>query len=189
MNYRNYAALAAALTLAGCGGFSLNKSAVKDPGADRAQGELSSLQADPDLASRAPAAIKDAQDAVGAAETPQTDPVLASHLAYVAQRKVETARALAEARQAEDRLNALRAQRAQPPVVSTAPNGAPVVQLPQGQSVPLNPNAPVVQAGPATPPAPPAPPPAVTVPPMTQTLSPNPNAPVVSAPQPPAQAN
>jgi hypothetical protein len=190
--------LAAALLLAGCkttlGTLGIDtRPAAKDPGADKARSELAALQADPDLASRAPAAIKEAQDAVNAAEVPQSNPVLASHLAYMAQRKVATARALAESRQAEDHLNSLRAQRAQP-LVSTAPNGTPEVQLPPGQTVPLNPGVPAVPTGPGTTgevSAPPAPAPTVTVPPMTPPVTSGANAPVVPVPQtaPAPQAN
>lgn len=184
-------AAAAALLLAGCkttlGTLGIDtRPAAKDPGADQAQNDLAALQADPDLASRAPAAIKEAQEAVSAAEVPQSDPVLASHLAYMAQRKVATARALAESRQAEDHMNSLRAQRAQPAVVSTAPNGAPVVQLPPGQAVPLSPGVPAVPIGPgaaAEATTAPAPAPTVTVPPMTQPVSSGSNAPVVPMPQ------
>jgi hypothetical protein len=189
------AAAVAALLLAGCGTLGMGRPEAKDPGADRALADLNALQADQDLASRAPAAIKDAQDAVDAAEVPQSDPLLANHLAYLAQRKVQTARALAEARLAEDRLNGARAQQAQPATVSTGPNGTPLLQLPPGQSLPLpqNPGVPTVQTGagtvPVVPAAPPAPAPKVTVPPMTPAYS-TPNAPVVPLPQQtaPAQA-
>lgn len=197
----------AALLLAGCKVIGIDtRGAAKDPGADQAQSELAGLQADPNLASRAPAAIKEAQDAVSAAEVPQSDPVLASHLAYMAERKVQIARALAESRQAEDQLDSLRAQRAaQPAAVSSAPNGAPVVQLPPGDTVPLNPSVPTVPAEPGAaagwapspaptvtvaPQAPPPPPPTVTVPPMTEPVNTNSKAPVVPMPdKTPAPAN
>jgi len=91
-------------TLASCFHF---QGAVKDPGADRARADLSQLQADPQLASRAPQALKEAEDAVNAAEVPQKDPALSTHLVYLADRKVQTARALAEAHVAEDQLKAL----------------------------------------------------------------------------------
>ena len=84
---------------------------VKSEGASAARSRLTQLQADPNLASRAPVAIKDAELAVAAAEMPQHDAELAAHQAYIAERKVDTARALAETRYAEDQRNALRMQR------------------------------------------------------------------------------
>jgi hypothetical protein len=80
---------------------------VKDPAADRVSADLSQLEADPQLAGRAPHALKEAQDAVAAAEVPQKDPALSAHLVYLADRKVQTARALAEAHVAEDQLKLL----------------------------------------------------------------------------------
>jgi outer membrane protein OmpA-like peptidoglycan-associated protein len=80
-------------------------------GAAEARSKLTQLQADPNLASRAPVAIKEADIAVRAAETPQTDADLATHKVYIADRKVDTARALAETRFAEDQRAALSAER------------------------------------------------------------------------------
>ncbi len=91
--------------LAGCA------SAVKDPGADRARAALLELQADNELATRAPVAIRDAENAVRAAEQPQDDPAVAKQLAYVAERRVAIAKALAERRHAEDQLGSLTAER------------------------------------------------------------------------------
>ena len=85
--------------------------AVKDPGADRARASLSTLQANPDLASRAPVAIKDAEAAVVAAETPQEDAGKARELAYTAEQKVAIAQAQAERRFEEDRLKSLGEER------------------------------------------------------------------------------
>lgn len=84
---------------------------VKSDGASAARTKLTQLQADPNLASRAPVAIKDAELAVAAAEMPQHDAPLAAHQAYIAERKVDTARALAETRYAEDQRTALSMQR------------------------------------------------------------------------------
>jgi len=92
-----------AAVLAACGYIE-----VRDPGADRVRAQLSALEADPALAGRAPEALKDAQDAVQAAGVPQRDAALSEHLVYLADRKVQIARALAEARAAEDRIDALR---------------------------------------------------------------------------------
>lgn len=90
---------AAALTLLAC-----QAVPVQDPAVDSARLELTQLQNDPLLASRAPAAIQDAQDAVEAAEKPQTDAAVKSHLAYLAGNKVKTAKAMATTRYNEDQL-------------------------------------------------------------------------------------
>ena len=80
-------------------------------GAAQARSKLTQLQSDQQLATRAPVAIKDADTAVRVAETPQTDAALAAHQVYIADRKVDTAIALAEARLAEDQRAALGAER------------------------------------------------------------------------------
>lgn len=84
---------------------------VKPTGPIAARAKLTELQADPRLSGRVPVALKDAELAVARAEMPQQDVELAAHLAYVADRKVDTARALAETRYAEDQRQALRQQR------------------------------------------------------------------------------
>lgn len=84
---------------------------MKSAGAIDARNKLIQLQANPDLASRAPVAMKDADTAVRAAEMPQTDEPLARHLALIADRKVETARALAQTALAEDQRTVLNEQR------------------------------------------------------------------------------
>lgn len=89
-------------TLAAC-----QSPAVQDPAIGPIRAALTELKATPDLASRAPTAISDAEKAVQAAEVPQRDPAVASHLVYVANNKVQTATALAQARYAEDRMKAL----------------------------------------------------------------------------------
>jgi outer membrane protein OmpA-like peptidoglycan-associated protein len=98
-------AIATAL-LAGCA-----SAPTKSTGAIDARNKLTQLQANPDLASRATVALKDADTAVRAAEAPQKDKVLAQHLALIADRKVETARALAQTALAEDQRTALNEQR------------------------------------------------------------------------------
>ena len=80
-------------------------------GAAQARSKLTQLQSHQDLATRAPVAIKDAEVAVSAAETPQTDEELEAHRVYIADRKVDTAWALAEARLTEDQRAALGADR------------------------------------------------------------------------------
>jgi outer membrane protein OmpA-like peptidoglycan-associated protein len=84
---------------------------VKPDGAMEARAKLTQLQTDPNLASRAAAAIKDADLAVRAAEQPEPDKALAAHRVYIADRKVDTAKALAETRFAEDQRVALTADR------------------------------------------------------------------------------
>lgn len=67
-------------------------------GADTARSKLTQLQSDPQLATRAPVAIKEAEAAVRAAEEPQADKEKGEHLVYIADRKVDIAQALAESR-------------------------------------------------------------------------------------------
>ena len=84
---------------------------LKPDGAAEVRSKLTQLQSDPNLASRAPLAIKEADAAVRTAEQPQPDTELAAHRVYLADRKVETARAQAETSLAEDQRAALSAQR------------------------------------------------------------------------------
>ena len=100
------AAAVAAVLLAACAA-----APVKPDGAAQARNKLTQLQSDPDLANRAPVAIKEAAAAVAVAEQPEPDAALAAHRVYLADRKVETARALAETRLAEDQRVSLSAQR------------------------------------------------------------------------------
>lgn len=90
------AAVAAAL-LAGCA------SAPQRPaGSQEVRAKLSELQSDAGYASRAPIAMKEAEQTVTEAERIEPDTVLAAHRVYIANRKVDSARALAETRLAED---------------------------------------------------------------------------------------
>jgi len=100
------AATVASVLLAACAAAPL-----KPDGAAEVRNKLTQLQSDPNLGSRAPLAIKEADIAVNTAELPQADKDLAAHRVYLADRKVETARALAETRFAEDQRAALSAQR------------------------------------------------------------------------------
>jgi outer membrane protein OmpA-like peptidoglycan-associated protein len=84
---------------------------VKPEGSAEVRSKLTQLQASPDLANRAPVAMKDAEAAVRAAEKPQLDEPLARHLVLIADRKVDTARALAETARAEDQRTTLSQQR------------------------------------------------------------------------------
>jgi outer membrane protein OmpA-like peptidoglycan-associated protein len=100
------AAVAAAL-LAACAA-----APIKPDGAAEARNKLLQLQSDPNLANRAPMAVHEAETAVSLAEQPEADPQLAAYRVYLADRKVETARAEAETRLAEDQRVVLSAQRA-----------------------------------------------------------------------------
>ena len=80
---------------------------MKPAGSAEVRNKLTQLQSDPTLANRATVATKDADAAVRAAETPQLDKPLAQHLVLIADRKVDTARALAETSRAEDQREAL----------------------------------------------------------------------------------
>src|SRR4051812_13748566 len=84
---------------------------MKPAGSAEVRSKLSQLQANPDLANRAPLAMKDADAAVRAAENPQPDEALAQHLVFMADRKVETAKALAETSLAEDQRTVLNERR------------------------------------------------------------------------------
>jgi outer membrane protein OmpA-like peptidoglycan-associated protein len=100
------AATVASVLLAACAAAPL-----KPDGAAEARDKLTQLQSDPNLGSRAPLAIKEADAAVSTAEQPEADKYLAAHRVYLADRKVDTARALAETRFAEEQRTALSAQR------------------------------------------------------------------------------
>jgi hypothetical protein len=71
---------------------------TKPDGADAARNKLTQLQADAQLATRAPVAIKEAELAVRAAEVPRKDRDEARHLVIMADRKVDIATARAQAR-------------------------------------------------------------------------------------------
>jgi outer membrane protein OmpA-like peptidoglycan-associated protein len=90
--FRSLIAVAVAAALfAGCA------SAPKKPaGSERVRAKLTALQSEANLANRAPVAVKDAETAVTVAEMTQKDLVLAAHRVYIADRKIDTARALAE---------------------------------------------------------------------------------------------
>lgn len=103
------AAAALSLVLAGCA-----SAPVPPPGAAEARTKLSRLQSDPNLAQRAPAALKDAEAAVRTAEMPlsKSEAELGAHRVYIADRKVEIAMARASTRYAEDQRAKFASQRA-----------------------------------------------------------------------------
>jgi outer membrane protein OmpA-like peptidoglycan-associated protein len=84
---------------------------LQPDGAAEARNKLTQLQSDPNLASRAPLAMKEADTAVRAAEQPQADKELGAYRVYLADREVEIARAQAETSFAEDQRATLAAQR------------------------------------------------------------------------------
>jgi outer membrane protein OmpA-like peptidoglycan-associated protein len=100
------AAAVAAVILAACA-----TAPVKPEGAAHARNMLTQLQADPNLANRAPISMQQAEAAVRIAEQPETDQQLVAYRVYMADRKVETARAEAETKFAEDQRVELIAQR------------------------------------------------------------------------------
>jgi outer membrane protein OmpA-like peptidoglycan-associated protein len=102
-NHAGYAkvltvAAAVSLTLAGCA-----TTPVSPDGAAEVRAKLTRLQADPNLAARAPVALQEAETAVRAAEEPlANDAALGTHMVYMADRKVEIAIAQASTQYAED---------------------------------------------------------------------------------------
>lgn len=83
---------------------------------DAARDRLSSLQNDPQLSSRAPVAIVQAERAVATAESAvesKADKADIDHLVYMANNRIELARAEAERRLAEDEVKKLAEQRNQ----------------------------------------------------------------------------
>jgi outer membrane protein OmpA-like peptidoglycan-associated protein len=96
----------AALVLAACAAAPL-----KPDGAAAAREKLTQLQSDPSLANRAPLAVKEADTAVRAAEQPEADQDLGAYRVYMADRKVDIARAQAETSLAESQRAAISAQR------------------------------------------------------------------------------
>ncbi|HEX6570371.1 MAG TPA: OmpA family protein [Steroidobacteraceae bacterium] len=82
---------------------------VVPEGAIQARADLTRLQSDAKLAPLAPEALTDAEAAVQLAEQLDAAPELAAHRVYIAQRKVQVAKAVAEARYAERERTALAA--------------------------------------------------------------------------------
>ncbi|PTU32306.1 OmpA family protein [Stenotrophobium rhamnosiphilum] len=94
--------------LASCAGHE-----TKDPGVTRVRANLTELQSDPKLANRAPVAMKDAADAVSQAEQEQKDPSVTAHLVYLADQKINIARANAQTNFTEEQRKALSEQNSQ----------------------------------------------------------------------------
>jgi outer membrane protein OmpA-like peptidoglycan-associated protein len=83
----------------------------KPDGADALRSRLTRLQSNSELASRAPLAWKEADLAVKNAEVQQSDRVVAAHLVYMADRKINIAEAQAENLLAVDERKTLSEQR------------------------------------------------------------------------------
>ncbi len=84
---------------------------VAPDGAAQVRADLTRLQSDPQLAPLVTVELRDADAAVLAAETPTDEEAVADHRVYLAIRRIEIARALAEARQAEKERQAIAADR------------------------------------------------------------------------------
>jgi hypothetical protein len=96
-----------ALLLTGCAG-------TRAPeGAESVRSKLTQLQSDPELAGRAPVAMQEAEEAVVAAEAPQRDSDEARHLIFLADQKIEIARARAEVDLLEEQREELGEEREQ----------------------------------------------------------------------------
>lgn len=95
----------AAVLAAGCA-----SAPQKPAGSEAVRAKLTALQGDSALATQAPVAFKDAEVAVSQAEIIQPDLALAAHRVYIADRKVDTARAQAETKAAEARRAVLNEQ-------------------------------------------------------------------------------
>jgi outer membrane protein OmpA-like peptidoglycan-associated protein len=100
------AAVAAAL-FTGCA-----TAPMKPAGSQEVRAKLIALQGDAALSTLAPVALKAAELAVAQAELVQPDLALAAHRVYIADRKVDSARALAQTRFAEQERTALSAESA-----------------------------------------------------------------------------
>jgi outer membrane protein OmpA-like peptidoglycan-associated protein len=100
------AAAVAALLLTACA-----SAPVEPDGAAALRSRLTQLQSDPQLGSRAPLAMEQANTAVTAAEKPNTDKVSSAHLEFMADRKISIARADAESQLAIDQRKGLAEQR------------------------------------------------------------------------------
>lgn len=100
------AAAVAAVLLTACA-----SAPVEPDGAAQLRVRLTQLQSDPQLGSRAPLAMEQANIAVTAAEKPNTDKVSSAHLVFMADRKISIAQAEAESQLAIDQRKGLTEQR------------------------------------------------------------------------------
>jgi outer membrane protein OmpA-like peptidoglycan-associated protein len=96
---------AIAVILAGCA-----TAPKAPPGSEAVRAKLTMLKSEPQLAARVPVIVEQAERAVVLAETPQGDPEVAAHRVYLADRTVDTARAIAQTRLAEEQRDGLKQQ-------------------------------------------------------------------------------
>ncbi len=78
-----------------------------NPDATRVQSDFVALQADRNLAMQSPLSMKEAEQAVKTALIPVRDKALSAHRVYIADRKVQTARSMAQAQYAVEQRAAL----------------------------------------------------------------------------------
>jgi outer membrane protein OmpA-like peptidoglycan-associated protein len=84
---------------------------VESDAARNLRSRLNQLQSDPQLGTRAPLAMQQANLAVAAAEKPQSDPALAAHLEFIADRDISIAQAEAQSQLAVDQRKGLAERR------------------------------------------------------------------------------
>jgi len=82
----------------------------KDLALDRVRGELDNLKSNPELAGYAPLAVGEAERALRKAELATGDDLYRSYLVYMADRRIQIARAMAEREQHEQMLDQLEKQ-------------------------------------------------------------------------------
>ena len=79
----------------------------KDLALDRVRGELDELKSNPELAGYAPLAVREAERALRNAELASGDDLYRSYLVYMADRRIQIARTMAEREQHEQMLDEL----------------------------------------------------------------------------------
>lgn len=94
------------LLLAGC-----SSTPKKNLGLEQVRNQLNELKSNPELADYAPLALGEAERAVRLAETATGDETYHIHLVYMADRRIQIARAVAQREQLEDELRSLEAER------------------------------------------------------------------------------
>ena len=95
----------AVLVISACG-----SKMVRNPDAERVQRDLVELRADRNLATQSPVSMQEAEKAVQIALVPERDKALSAHRVYIADRKVQTARSLAQAQYATEQRKTLSEQ-------------------------------------------------------------------------------
>ena len=116
LNYRNLGMRIAALTVASLLAAACATAPSSPQGASELRDRLSALQNDPNLAQHARVEIREAEEAVRIAEQPlsrSTDSSTSAHRMYMADHKVEIARARATTRYAESQRKTLGEEREQ----------------------------------------------------------------------------